>query len=463
MPVLILILAVYALKVYLVGSIFYVDDPDSYLNILLSDSAIIMLCVMLYVISGNFKWVVRGLLRSLSYLILLFYTGDMIVILYFQTRLYMEDIIHLFSDAHLLNAYSSWEITILAVILALVYIEFLVARAFRPGHSFWFVCGSLVWLAGSFYFNVDTSIRGVFFKNFIVINRDYSHFNQYSEGFVRDFNYQPIESCEGSEGNLPDNIYVFLVESWSNYHSELFGQQNNWTPQLDKLARENIALKSFYANGYTTEAGLYSLLTGLQPVLSQYKGIEKFGPGLATIDRLEAMPEVMEKAGYESYFFTSGDLGFLNKGEWLKGLRFSNLMGSKDFPEKERRFLFKSVEDKKLIEKVKEVLSGRHNKKFVVVENVSTHAPFYSPDEQGKIIRSESHAFSYTDRVLAEYITELKKGNNLIVVLSDHRAMTPVTESERAYDGLMAVSHVPHLLSGKTELRPLLVIWRLGD
>ncbi|WP_158264477.1 sulfatase-like hydrolase/transferase [Photobacterium rosenbergii] len=291
----------------------------------------------------------------------------------------------------------------------------------------------------------QSTAREIFFQDYFSVNINTTKDKEYSDKFISSFTYSPIEQCSTIQEKKPDSIYIFLVESWSNYHSAFFGNENNWTPNLDFTAKKNISMTNFHANGFTTEAGLYSILTGNFPVLYKKKMKLDGAVGLTNFSNTKTLPKELSKYGYHSYFVTSGNLNFLDKGKWLREIGFSTIIGSDDFPKGSQRYLFNSVSDEELFNKVSTLStdSTKSDSKLIVVENVSTHAPFYSPDKNGNIVQSEESAFLYTDKLLANLISTIATPNNLVIVLSDHRAMTPVTSTEKQSSGLLAVSKVP--------------------
>jgi phosphoglycerol transferase MdoB-like AlkP superfamily enzyme len=294
---------------------------------------------------------------------------------------------------------------------------------------------------------VDSSVRSPFFKNYILVNFQSTYKKEYSPEFVSSFESEDNEQCATVESIKPKNIVIFMFESWSYYHSRWFGDDSNWTPELDKLAKSSVAFKQFYANGFTTEAGLYALFTG-RPVIP-YK--VKYGTdgalGLNQIYFETSYPEELSRLGYYTTFITSGDLSFLQKREWLESLKFENIIGNGAFSQKDRKFLFDSVSDEKLYSKVYDIISNSENN-FIVVENVNTHQPYYYPDGK-EIKQSEEFAFRYADDQLSKVIKKLTGEDTMIIVMSDHRAMTPVTKHELSDSKRMSVSHVPMFMIWK--------------
>ena len=124
--------------------------------------------------------------------------------------------------------------------------------------------------------------------------------------------------CHEGQQQRPD-IIVLAVESLSSYQSALHGGPKDYTPEIDALARQNSWFPHFFANGFSTDAGLIALLTGRAPVpaVGRYRSMDAFA-GFDDPERSVAKP--LHAAGYEVAFFTTGDLGFLDKTPWLKAL-----------------------------------------------------------------------------------------------------------------------------------------------
>lgn len=90
---------------------------------------------------------------------------------------------------------------------------------------------------------------------------------------------------------------------------------------------------------------------------------------------------------------------------------------------------------------------------LLVIENVSSHHPYTHPQTRE---RSERKAFEYMDRSMAEYLRRLAQQDffrdNLLIAISDHRAMTMIDSAEAAMFGLAAGARIPgFVLSGLVE------------
>lgn len=412
------------------------------LKVLLSDGnyiAIIVILLVDYKVRSQSITVVKSLLACLLYVI---YLCDFILTRLLNTRLYISDLVKFYGEFIKLGEIAQVDILLSAIFTLSLFIIFVRSESIIISRMQFSSLPVVFLVTISSYFYPRNSVVESFFQNVLVVNLDNSYMVNYSDEFHKIFSFKPNISCNNIEAIKPSNIYVFVLESWSKYQSKHYGGLNDWTPRLDKLASENITLKNFHANSYSTEGGLYSLLTG-KPLIEMPGFIGTNGSiNVNNMPVDNSILETLSSFGYENHFITSGNLNFLNKKKWLKKLGFDKIIGSDNFEENQKKYLFNSVNDQKLFEKAKNIFDSNTNYKFVIVENVGTHPPFYSPGKKG-IVKSEESSFRYTDMHLGELIDSIDRKNNLIIVVSDHRALTPITENELDLYGDMAASQIP--------------------
>lgn len=272
-----------------------------------------------------------------------------------------------------------------------------------------------------------------------------------------------IVDTHPAEPRRPD-ILLLLVESWSNYHSRLFGGQRDWTPEMDKAACRGLAFTNCVANGFTTEDGLIAVLTGEEPIMpARACGgvlVECF-TGFHGADR--GMPRLLRPAGYTSYFFTNGPLEFSRKDAFLDSIGFDYLNDIRDDFYQKRpagkpwpQGLFGAA-DEALYARVRASIaqigerrdSGRELQPFLmVIETTSSHLPLVCPIGPP---HTEERVMRYTDHAAGEFIRGLEAdgfftAGGLLVAVSDHRAMLPLKPDEIASFGRSAPWRIPLFL-----------------
>src|SRR5690606_12837252 len=170
----------------------------------------------------------------------------------------------------------------------------------------------------------------------------------------------------------------------------------------------------------------------------------------------DLVPHALNKAGYESFFLTTGDLSFGEKGPWLKNIGFTHIEGH-DFAGYDQlpRLHFRSAADEHLYARALEVINNKNSleqkPKFVTIENVSTHQPFIHPHTREQ---NKEAVFRYMDDTVADFYNNLERSNffqngGILVVVSDHRSMTPISKFENDTLGLLAASKIPAFVAAK--------------
>lgn len=290
------------------------------------------------------------------------------------------------------------------------------------------------------------------YRNLLEVNWPSGVDRAYSEGARQRLRALPAppSECRAGQGRGHD-LVVVLIESWSWYHLAELGVMDA-TPGLDRLRAEGASWTRFFANGFTTDHGLIALLGGVTPLpsVNRYRSLDAFsGYG----DLPGSLPRRLGEDGYRSLFFTSGDLGFLGKGDWLRSIGFDHAEGSEAaFYDGLPRFAFGAAHDGHLFDRVLDWLDWERDagQPFVaVVETVTTHPPFEHP-ETG--VQDEAGAFQFVDAQVVRFVDQLRArgffDNGLLVVTSDQRALAPLRRQELDRFGDAAPALLPFMVLG---------------
>ncbi len=296
-------------------------------------------------------------------------------------------------------------------------------------------------------------VHAVLIDNVVEVNLPQTSARPFSAGFLdsqRKLAAEVPQRCERNpQADRPD-VIVVLVESLSAWQSHLLGSQLDWTPRLDEIARDSHYFTHFYASGFTTGGAEIAVGSGLLPI---------YPPGVLeyTFDNFangsDSLPGLATASGYESAFFTPGDTGFLEIGRWLKRIGFDTISGADDpWYAGRERWQFNSVEDSVFYQRFLDWLDHRDGgKPFVsVLLTVSSHPPFLDPRSH-KI--DPERSFRYVDEQIGVFHDALRQrgflDHGLLIVMGDHRTMTPLHEDEFAVHGDRAYARVPMVVSGK--------------
>lgn len=271
----------------------------------------------------------------------------------------------------------------------------------------------------------------------------------YSQEFAKSLTAKSLDgqSCGRAHQSRSDVILV-VVESLSMYHSALFSGINNWMPEFDALSKTGVRFSNFYANGVTSEQGLVSLLTGEPPIA---KGKEAKSLFEQFRNPVQSVPRMLHGLGYDTVFLTTGDLGFMEKGKWLKDIGFDLIEGHES-PAYQglKRYQFDAAPDEALYSRaLSELQVHKTAPTFMTLETVSTHLPNVDPETGA---HSQELTYRYADRQLGKFVRSLQSTgffeHGTLIVTADHRAMVPMSLKEQTMYGDRGFVRIPLTVVG---------------
>lgn len=223
----------------------------------------------------------------------------------------------------------------------------------------------------------------------------------------------------------PYNLVLITVESLSADYMKAFGNTENLTPNLDRLAEESLFFTNLYATGTRTVYGLSAITLSIPPL-----------PGNSIVRRPEneglfSLGAVLNRKGYDSkfvyggygyfdnmnYFFANNGYGIVDRNDMKpEEISFANVWG---------------VADEDLLKRVlKESDNSYAARKpfFQMVMTTSNHRPFTYPEGRIDIPSKTGRkgGVKYTDYAIGQFLNEAKKhpwfDNTVFVIVADHTA-----------------------------------------
>ena len=221
------------------------------------------------------------------------------------------------------------------------------------------------------------------------------------------------------------NVVVVMMESMSAEYMAAFGNTENLTPNLDRLAGEGLLFTRLYATGTRTVRGLEALSAGLppQPGMSVVRW-----PNVANLNTLGG---TLAARGWTPHFLYGGYGMFdnmngyfdaqgyqvIDRTNFQEGLvKFENIWGVAD------EHLF----DQALINLDQEAATGKPF--FFHIMTTSNHRPFTYPDGRIDIPSPGKRAggVKYADFAVGQFIEMARKkpwfDNTIFVFVADHCA-----------------------------------------
>ena len=243
------------------------------------------------------------------------------------------------------------------------------------------------------------------------------------------YNSQGKNNLQEIKDSLPEvhkNIVLITVESLSGSFLTRYGNEQNITPNLDKLMEQSLSFDNLFAVGNRTVRGLEAVTLCLPPsagesVIKQPNNGNLFSTGKVLKDKGYQVQFLYGGYGYfdnMETFFSGNGYQVIDRNRFKKGeVSFANVWGACD-------------ED--IFAKAIRVFSDDAQKGkpfFGHIMTVSNHRPFTYPE--GKIdisgkIKSREGGVKYTDYAIGKFLESARKqpwfANTVFIITADHCA-----------------------------------------
>ena len=227
--------------------------------------------------------------------------------------------------------------------------------------------------------------------------------------------------------NQRPNIVIIILESFTANITGAFGGKYDVTPNLNKIAKESIMFRNFYASGDRTVKGIVAVLSG-------YPSLPKSAI-MNYSDKIEKLPTLTDKLkniNYNTEWICGFNINFANINSYLLHNKFDKIITIDNFPNAERNSKW-GVHDHIVFNKLFEECKNDKKPYFKVFMTLSSHEPFEVPMKTVIKGTDEAHRFLnsvfYTDKAIGEFINKMKTleswNNTLIIFVADHGVRLP--------------------------------------
>lgn len=288
----------------------------------------------------------------------------------------------------------------------------------------------------SVYFSTDNYANHAAINaswNFLhsLVSKDFSGKNPYqylSDKRVKetiDSLYSGVSTTEQLIRVTPDtatNIIFIIWESFTEKAIHISINNNEVTPQFNRLKKEGIYFSTVYASGDRTNKGIPAILSGY-PAMPNTTIIHS--PGKA--EKLRVLSQLFKEKGYQTPFFYGGEPEFANLKSYLLHGGFDPIIGKNDFDSKDMNSKW-GAHDGVVMNRVFEELNKSRKPFFATWLTLTSHEPFETPvstvfngrDNTTKFLNS----LHYTDQVIGEFIEKCSKeswwNNTIMIITGDH-------------------------------------------
>ena len=222
------------------------------------------------------------------------------------------------------------------------------------------------------------------------------------------------------------NVILVFLESASSVDSQKFGGLNNRMPWIDQVSNDWTAFINMHANGMSSDMGHIATLLWVEPIEFDYKGTryENF------TWYVPSLPNFYNSLWYSSIFLSTAPLSFLDQRSFLENIWYQTIIGEEAF-ETRPKYTFDAAPDWDLYNKALEVIQEQTWSYFLTLQTISSHTPYDTPYGH-----SMEAMYRYEDETFSRFYEQLKAtnffNNWILIVIGDHRKMTPLEDDEFA-------------------------------
>ena len=243
--------------------------------------------------------------------------------------------------------------------------------------------------------------------------------------------------------NNKSNVILVFLESASSVDSWKFWGLNDRLPWLDNVSNDWTSFLNMHANGMSSDMGHIATLLWVEPLeydykWTRYESFTGFAAPLATF---------FNKLWYSTTFLSAATLEFLNQRDFLKNVGYQTIIWEEAFEDKPK-YTFDAAPDADLYEKAIEVVKAQTWSFFFTLQTISSHTPYNTPYG-----RSMEWMYRYEDETFSKFYEDLKAtnffDNGILIVIWDHRKMTPLEDKEFAKWWTTAAAKIIWFMIGK--------------
>ncbi len=219
------------------------------------------------------------------------------------------------------------------------------------------------------------------------------------------------------------NFVVIILESFGN---EWLGKKTGlpFTPFLDSLLDESLYFTNGFANGRKSIEAMPAIFAGIPTLLDNPYISSHYGT-----NTIEGLPNSLKKIGYSSAFFHGATNGSMKFDEFSQLVGFEYYFGRKEYNNEDHCDDTWGVLDEYFNPWTARTITQELKEPFLAgLFTLSSHHPFYVPEEHRKSLPSGSHpiaqSIAYGDFSLRLFFEQAKQEpwfeNTVFVICADH-------------------------------------------
>ncbi len=244
------------------------------------------------------------------------------------------------------------------------------------------------------------------------------------------------------------NVVIFILESFGRENIGAFNKNipnyKGFTPFLDSLIRQSYVFEKAFANGRKSISAMPSCLASVpslvEPfILSHYSG-----------NKLDALPSLLQKEGYQTAFFHGGVNGTMGFDAFAVQAGFDRYLGKNEYGNDKDFDGIWGIWDEEFFQFYAQEMNQMKEPFFTSLFSLSSHDPFILPERykntfpKGNLPIQET--IGYTDYALQKFFETASKmswfDNTIFIITADHAATFSDLATYKTPSGFFAVPFI---------------------
>ena len=236
------------------------------------------------------------------------------------------------------------------------------------------------------------------------------------------------------------NVVVVLLESFCYEYLEPGNAYRAHTPFLDSIISQSTWCGNAYANGFTSNQGLVSILGSMPPLMD-----EPYYKSIYSSNRVRGLGAILKEKGYSTHFFYGAEKDHFGFGKLCKVVGIDNQHTREEFND-ERYFDGNwGIYDNHFLPYAGHQLQKEKGPFLAVLFNISSHPPFTLPPDvkdrfNDKTQKPFQRSAAYVDYSLQLFFDEIKNTdwyrNTLFVFCADHSIISAIKKPYSILDAI---------------------------
>ena len=265
----------------------------------------------------------------------------------------------------------------------------------------------------------------------IVLNTPFSIINSYATPALEEVVYMPEPVAAKYIPTIKDyangdfrkkNVVLIILESFSKEFTKLGGRKS-YTPFLDSLMDRSLVCTQAYANALHSAEGVPCVIAGIPTLMEEPFPTSNYGT-----NRIEALPGMLRKNGYQTAFYHGGTNGTMSFDIFASAAGYEKYYGRTEYHNEKDYDGNWGIWDEPYLQYFAQSLSKTQQPFMASVFTLSSHPPYaIPPGYAGKLPKGPlaiQPCIAYTDIALRKFFEKAAREpwftNTLFVITPDH-------------------------------------------